>query len=237
MAINTPPLALGQAVHEVLEALSDYGVKERMNTPLVNRLELVWEKVEGKKGGFKDKTQEEEYKARAVQMLTKLQENPGVLLNKAVKIESDFIPNYWLSEKDNLILCGKIDWLEYLPKNNSVHIVDFKTGKNTENEGSLQLPIYLLLATNTQKRKVEKASYWYLDNDLEIIEKELPDIKEAYDTVFNVANRIKLARQLNRFVCPYDGCRNCLPYERILKGEGERVGISGTNQDIYILKN
>jgi ATP-dependent helicase/DNAse subunit B len=61
------------------------------------------------------------------------------------------LPHYWLSEDDGIILCGKIDWLQYLPDTDSVHIVDFKTSKNKEKANSLQLPIYLLLVSNTQK--------------------------------------------------------------------------------------
>lgn len=93
----------------------------------------------------------------------------------------------------------------------------------------------MLLASNTQSKKVTKASYWYLDRDDGLTEKKLPDIIDAFEKVYGVARRIKLARQLNHFICPDNGCRNCMPYERILKGEGEKVGVSDTRQDIYIL--
>jgi ATP-dependent helicase/DNAse subunit B len=140
-----------------------------------------------------------------------------------------------LSEEDDIILCGKIDWLEYLEETDSIHIIDFKTGKNEEDSESLQLPIYLLLATNTQSRKVEKASYWYLEKSSELTPKELPNLAESKDKVLTVARRIKLARQLNHFICPTGGCMKCRPLERILKSEGEKVGVSDTKQDIYIL--
>jgi hypothetical protein len=125
--------------------------------------------------------------------------------------------------------------LEYEEKTDSVHIIDFKTGKNEEKEDSLQLPIYLLLATNTQSKKVSGASYWYLDRDDGIVEKKLPDTRESFEKVYTVARRIKLARQINHFKCPKDGCYACRPYERILKGDGEKVGVSDTKQDMYIL--
>ena len=168
-------------------------------------------------------------------MLKRVEEHPGPLLNKAIKLQTDFIPYYYLSDEDDIILCGKIDWLEYLEESDSVHIVDFKTGKNEEGEESLQLPIYLLLASNLQSRPVSKASYWYLDKSDELIEKELPNIVDSKDKVLTVARRIKLARQLNHFVCPKNGCMKCRPLERILKSEGEKVGVSDTRQDIYIL--
>jgi len=236
MTIMSPPLSLGQAVHEVIESLAVLPAAERLKISLVKRLDPVWIGISGKKGGFKTHSEEMTYRDRAEQMLINLQEDPGPILRKAIKIKSSInLPNYFLSEEDNIILCGKIDWLEYLPETNSVHIIDFKTGKNTEPEDSLQLPIYLLLATNTQGRKVSGASYWYLDRDDGIVEKKLPDISESFEKVYTVARRIKLARQINHFKCPKGGCFACRPYERILKGEGEMVGVSDTRQDMYIL--
>jgi hypothetical protein len=55
--------------------------------------------------------------------------------------------------------------------------------------------------------------------------------------VLKIAKEIKLARQLNRFRCPEgeNGCFACRPFEKIIKGEAEFVGVGGYNQDIYIL--
>jgi ATP-dependent helicase/DNAse subunit B len=238
MTVMTPPLALGQAVHEVIESLAILPVEERLKISLVKKLGPAWLKVTGKKGGFKTHTEEMIYKERAEAMLINLQEDPGPILDKAIKIKNNMnLPHYFLSDEDNIILCGKIDWLKYDDKSDSVHIIDFKTGKNEESEDSLQLPIYLLLATNTQSKKVSSVSYWYLDRDDGIVEKKMPGMKESYDKVYQIARRIKLARQINHFKCPKDGCFACRPYERILKGEGEFVGVSETRQDVYILND
>ncbi len=231
-----PPLALGQVVHEVIEGLSILPVEDRLSVSLVKKFETLWESVSGKMGGFKSKEEEEEYKERGKQMLTKIEENPGPILNKAVKIKTeDGLPYYWFNEEDNIILCGKIDWLEYLPEEDAVHIIDFKTGKNEEPEDSLQLPIYYLLAKNTQARPIAKVSYWYLDSGDGPVEQQLPDESEAYEKIYDAAKRIKLARQINHFKCEKDGCFACRPLERILNGEGEKVGISEYKQDIYVL--
>lgn len=235
ITVTNASLSLGQIVHEVIEELSLLPVDERLKISLVKKYDVAWKKVEGKIGGFKDKDQEIEYKERGVKMLERVEKNPGPILNKAIKIQTDFIPNYYLSEEDNIILCGKIDWIEYLEKTDSVHIIDFKTGKNEEDESSLQLPIYLLLATNLQSRPVEKASYWYLEKNDDLTPKELPNYADSKEKVLTVARRIKLARQLNHFVCPKGGCIKCRPLERVLKSEGEKVGVSDTRQDIYIL--
>jgi ATP-dependent helicase/DNAse subunit B len=237
ITVTSPSLSLGQVVHEILEGLSVLPAEERLKISLVSKFDVAWKKVRGERGGFKNLTQEKEYKERGEQMLRRVEENPGPILKKAVKIPTNELnlPNYYLSEEDNIILCGKIDWLEYLEKTDSVHIIDFKTGKNEEDEDSLQLPIYLLLTTNTQKRKVEKASYWYLDKADELQEKKLPDINESKEKVLTIARRIKLARSLNHFVCPHNGCLKCRPLERVLRGEGKKVGESDTRQDIYVL--
>lgn len=236
MTIVTPPLAMGQAVHEVIESLAVLPTEERLKISLIKKLDPIWLKITGKKGGFKTHSEEMTYKERANQMLINLQEDPGPVAKPAIKIKSNMnLPNYWLNEEEGIILCGKIDWLEYVEKTDSVNIIDFKTGKNEEKEDSLQLPIYLLLATNTQSKDVSGVSYWYLDRDDGIVEKKLPDKDESFKKVDEVARRIKLARKINHFKCPKGGCYSCRPYERILKGEGEKVGVSDTRQDLYIL--
>jgi RecB family exonuclease len=151
-----------------------------------------------------------------------------------VKIQKD-LPYFWLSDEDNIILCGKIDWLEYLPETDSVHIIDFKTGRSEENEDSLQLPIYRLLVHECQHRQTTKASYWYLNNDDSLTEKSLPDIEESRKRILEVAKKIKLARQLQHFKCPKDGCYSCAPMEEIYSRQAELVGTDEYNYDVYIL--
>ena len=236
ITVTSPALSLGQAVHEVIEGLSILPSEERFIISPFKKFDTAWQKVTGKMGGFKTNKEEQEFKERGIKMLNRVIVNPGPILKKAIKIQSDFIPNYYISQEDQIILCGKIDWLEYLPETDSAHIIDFKTGKNEEEEKSLQLPIYLLLATNTQTKKVTKASYWYLEKNDELTPKELPSLLESEDKVLTIA-RIKLARQLNHFVCPTGGCMKCRSLERVLKGEGEKVGVSDTKQDIYILSS
>lgn len=229
-----PPLALGGAVHNIVEALSVLPVENRLTISLLKKFDVEWEKIAGKKGGFISKEQENEYKERGRNMLRRIEENPGPILNKAIKISQD-LPHYWLSEEEGIMLCGKIDWLEYLPESDSVHIIDFKTGKNEEDGDSLQLPIYLLLVVNTQNRKVARASYWYLQKENAPHEVPLPELGDSKTRVMEIAKRMKLARQLDHFKCTQNGCRYCIPLEEISKGKGELVGTSSYGQDIYII--
>ena len=232
--IINPSLALGQSVHEVLEALSIVRAEDRFTTSLLTTYDTVWEKVSGKLGGFSSDQEEKEVKKRGTQMLQRVMDHPGPLKNKAVKIHKE-LPNYYLSEEENIILCGKIDWLEYNEADDSVHIIDFKTGRHDESASSLQLPIYLLLVHNLQKRKVNKASYWYLDRDNEPVSIQLPNLDEANEIVLQTAKKVKEARLKGEYLCPKGGCFACRPFEKIINHEAEFVGVGGYSQDLYII--
>lgn len=238
--LTSPALSLGIAVHETLEGLSKYKVEERFFRPLEETFEEEWAKITGKQGGFKTEFEEMEAKERGKNMVLRVQNNPGPLANKTVKLppsHNNMPPNFFLSEEENIILNGKIDWLEYIPSDDSVRVIDFKTGRNEENKDSLQLPIYLLLLNNLQKRKVSGAAYWYVDKDNAPISVELPDINDAHERVLTIAKKIKTAREKQEFNCPRGpgGCFACKPFEKILKGEAEYIGIGGYGQDMYII--
>ncbi|MCX6782088.1 MAG: PD-(D/E)XK nuclease family protein [Candidatus Magasanikbacteria bacterium] len=236
--LMSPPLALGQCVHEVLESLSTLPRNRRLDVSLVKKFDSSWEKVSGKRGGFFNEEMEYRYKTRGQNMMRRVLQNPGPIAELSVKINMD-LPYYWLSEEDNLILCGKIDWLEYFPETDSVHIIDFKTGKSEEDPASLQLPIYHLLVHNCQKRKASKASYWYLDYSDEPTEKILPNLDECHEKVLAVGRDVKLARQIERYKCPAgeNGCSACRPFEMIFNREAEFVATDQYSGDVYVLPN
>lgn len=235
ITIMQPPLALGQVVHEVIETLSALPVTERFARPLGELFEERWVRVGGEKGGFADLNEEEQFKSRGKKMLARVEKNPGPIREKAIKIRAD-LPNFWLSEKDNIIVCGKIDWLRYNEKDDSVEIIDFKTGKFDEDSDSLQLPIYLLLVKNCQTKPVTGAAYWYLERDDKPVSVVLPDETAAFHEVAEVARRIELARKLERFVCTRkDGCPACRPFEAIVRGGAKYIGVNEFNADVYIL--
>jgi len=233
--LASPALTLGQSVHEVIESLSSLPMDKRFNDSLSGQFETVWKKMSGKKGGFASDEVEQHYKSRGLHMLERLRKNPGPLARLAVKIKMD-LPYYWLSEEDDIILCGKIDWLEYIPEKDSVHIIDFKTSKKDEQSESLQLPIYCLLVQNCQKRPAIKSSYWYVDRNDEPTEVPLPDCDEAHAKVLRIARNLKAARKLERFKCTSEtGCNFCRDYEAIVRGEAEFVGVDEFDHNVYFL--
>jgi RecB family exonuclease len=253
MSIVTPHMALGTAVHQVLEDLANYPANERFKRDLRARFEEEWEKISGLKGGFLTPEQEEEFKMRGKEMINNVIADPKFLVNQRVKLPKEKMnPNYFLSEEDNIILNGQVDWIEFLPApaggegDGTLHIVDFKTGKKEEQEASLQLPIYLLLCNKLRPQwKVSKASYWYLESG-KVVEKELPDPETAFRDVYDVALRVKTAREAGIFECPKgeEVCMHCRPYEKILnwkKGKSDddsviSIGIGGFNQDMFVVK-
>ncbi len=234
ISIIEPPLALGQAVHDTIDTLSKLSAGERFTTPLMETFEKIWTNVSGQKGGFTDAEQEETFKARARDMITRVMTHPGPLAQKAIKIRQE-LPYYWLSEEDNIILCGKVDWLEYKEDTDTVRIIDFKTGKFDEDPDSLQLPIYYLLTSHTQTKPITGISYWYLDRDDEPIDMQLPDAEAAEKKILELAKKVALARKLGHFKCHEGECRACRPYEAVLSGKATHVGINTYGQDLYIL--
>lgn len=168
-------------------------------------------------------------------MVRRVMDHPGPLLKKALKLFSldELPPRYTLSKEANILLCGKIDWLEYLPEDNSVHIIDFKTGKNDDVGDALQIPIYCLLVRNLQNRNVKKFSYWYVDRENEPREMPLPDFEDAHKRVLSLALKIKNMRQERAYSCSRGGCYACRPLEEILEGKCKFIGTRGY-QDIYI---
>ena len=235
ITLMQPALALGQTVHDVIDALSALPVEKRLDRPLMDIFEDKWKTISGKKGGFRDPEEEAAFKKRGTYMIERIIRNPGPVLRKSIKLR-DSLSWYWLSEEDNLILCGKIDWLEYLEGDDSIRIIDFKTGKFDEDPDSLQLPIYFLLSVNVQKRGITGVQYWYLDKDDEPLDMPIPLYEESEKRLLEIGKRISLARKLDRFICNQkDGCGACRPMERVIQGKAEFVGINDYNQDVYIL--
>ncbi|MEX0672687.1 MAG: PD-(D/E)XK nuclease family protein [Candidatus Paceibacterota bacterium] len=235
----TPHLALGQVVHNTIEPLANVPAEKRFDQPIMDIFERHWSTISGEKGGFISIEEEVEMKERGRSMIKRVVEHPGALKRKATRIPptpSGMPPNFYLSEEDNIILCGSIDWLEYLEDTDSVHIIDFKTGKREEEGRSLQLPMYLLLARNLQKRSVAKASYWYLDRSDTLDEKELPTYEDAFEQVLTESRKLKKAREAKDLSCPQGGsCFACSSFEKIIVGEATCIGSNEMNKDVYVV--
>jgi ATP-dependent helicase/DNAse subunit B len=238
IGLVSPAMSLGTAVHETIEPLAFIPSTDRLKTNLEQVFADEWEKVSGKLGGFASPEQEAEARARGLAMVQRVVAHPGPIARPALRMgpSRDDLPSFMFDAEEKIVLCGKIDWLEYLPDTESVHVIDFKTGRYDENEESLQLPIYLLLLKALKpERLVTKASYWYLDRDDDLQEKVLPDYDLARERVLEVARRVALARRQDKYECPEgaQGCCYCRPLEAIIRGEAEYLGKGKYGKDLY----
>ena len=66
---------------------------------------------------------------------------------------------------------------------------------------------------------------------------KLPGIEKSHETVLEIARKVKNAREKKEFDCPRGaaGCFACRPFEKILKGEAEYIGVGGYGQEMYII--
>src|SRR3989339_1109998 len=69
ISLMSPSLALGQAVHNVLESLSILSTGSRFSESLLDKFHIEWKKVSGKKGGFYDESTENKFRLRGEEML------------------------------------------------------------------------------------------------------------------------------------------------------------------------
>ncbi len=220
--IVNPYLSLGSAVHETVEYLSEISVKERSKISLKERFEKIFDTYKGKRGGFISKNKEDLFKERGIKMVSRF-ETSSLIKKPTLQTKTNF-PSVDLFPDKDIKLVGSLDWIEDLPSGGA-HIIDFKTGNGKENNDSLQLPIYAILAEKNISKKVEKASYWYLQHDDLPTEREIGDISVVLEKVKEVSLNIKEAIKDNNFPCSYPGrCFACGDYDRVFGGDAEMIG-------------
>ncbi len=229
--IINPYFSLGLAVHETIEGLSSFSLKKRKNILLQERFYKIFKNYRGLQGGFLSKKKEEKFYERGVRMIERV-EKSFFLSRPSINFGKDFPSVNLLGEDVKLV--GNIDWIEALP-GGGAHIIDFKTGNNKEKNGSLQLPIYVMLAKKKLKEKVKKTSYWYLEHDKEPVEQEMGDISLQENILKEKAKEIREAIEKKHFPCRYPGrCFACRDYEKIFQGEAELVSTGeGKRKDIF----
>jgi hypothetical protein len=240
-AVN-PYLTLGITVHNVIEKIAFLRKEERLTLSLKKEFQEEWSQWTGKKGGFFSKRTEEEFKKRGSYMVEKFEKsflirNPNLVIGKGFKGGEKKLLKVKLFKNEDLVLVGSIDWIEILP-NQSLHIVDFKTGRNREDENSLQLPIYYILTRYNIKRPIERLSYWYLEDTEKPFEYNIISIKKYISLIRYKAITIKNAIKENRLVCRSQKkeCSQCREYKKIVLGQAEYVGYDQIrNKDLYLV--
>ncbi len=234
LQIVNPYLSLGSAVHETVEELATLPIEERVNLSLAEKFEEVFSRYSGKKGGFISTKKEEEFKERGVSMVSRVEGSP--LLKRPSLEPQKKLPTLDLFQGEDIKLVGSLDWIELLDCG-GVHIVDFKTGNNKESNGSLQLPIYTILAKNNIKKEVKKVSYWYLQHDDDPVEHKVGDTESSLEEIKNISLKIKDSIEKNDFPCSYPGrCFACGDYNRIFQGEACMIHSDNKKDSFCIFK-
>ena len=259
ISLTSPSAVLGIVIHNVLEKLVAFKSAERVNQNLLEDFQREWKKLKWMTG-LKEEVAEEKIKLRNLEakgegIMKSLMADFKILRNKTIA-EQDFyqgslVPNFYLNENENIILCGKLDWIEYDEQKKELIVIDFKTGEREEREDSRQLLIYKILLDNLQQKwKVSGlGKYWYLEKnkiqekilDQNLLEKTKKEILEIGIAIREKRFKwqegigwVNLSKAEDNFqkTCQRNNC-DCWRYEKILAGEGEYLGIDIYDKDLY----
>ncbi|MCH8820950.1 PD-(D/E)XK nuclease family protein [Patescibacteria group bacterium] len=217
-----PYLSLGEIVHDAIDNYTNrYELGSRNKDKMMYELSRGWMLKKGKIGGFKSESHEKEFKDRSISMVERFLANKDFA--EAKSLSSPNFPKIKLFPDKDLVLVGNFDWIA--PFDDGLHIVDFKTGQHEEDEGSLQLPIYSILANENLDKPVRKTSYWYLDKDDEPKEVDMKDLDKSLDIIKEKSLALEKARKENNFSDhKSENCFFCKEYETVLASKAEHVG-------------
>ncbi len=186
-------MEMGSFVHDSLTLFFKNPIKQRNWPEMVEILKQVWNGPRGETYGFKSITEEREFYNQALNMLQWFVKNENLkpdIFSLPVSPPGNSFDDYIkIPFGKDLELGGKIDRVDKLP-NGNLEIVDYKTGK--EKNDNLQLLIYIFLAEKIFAKKVESVKYIYLKTgNAPAIEPNLAERKEANEKIINIANQIK----------------------------------------------
>lgn len=211
---------LGKAVHNAITLFYHLPPKQRTKEQLKQHLketwcsEIMWNKKPplGKWGGFEDLEEERETYRQALLMLKNLFEiaetEPEIeyLPTQDFRRSIEDYHNLITSLSEDYDISGKFD-LIVRDKNDTLHIIDFKTGKK-EDDNHFQLRFYKALAEGNFQKPVRKASFYFLrtGNKRKFdLEEETGKIKEE------ILEKIKAIKTTENFKPkPSKLCKFCL---------------------------
>lgn len=212
---------IGRAIHNAITLFYHLPKDQRTEENLKEQLKMTWtsEAMWNKKpplekwGGFESLQEEREYYKESVLMLKNFL--------KIAEVSPDFkyLPtdNFKKSIDDyiNLItpiskdydISGKFDLI--VNEGNSLHIIDFKTGKNEEGADDFQLRFYKLLAEEKFSKPVGKTSFYFLrSGSIKESRSKKEDSEKIKKEILEKINEIKSTKD---FVpLPSGLCKFCL---------------------------
>lgn len=212
--IASPHLSLGSTVHDAIKWFIDMEGQVSKDQ-FIQKFRNLWLKYTGKRGGFSSREEEATFGKRGLLMLDNFFKNYACLEKKHLSIE---FPKYPLF--DRVILIGNFDFVgEKI--DGSLHILDFKTGANDEEDG-IQLYIYAILAESNFEKPVTAASFWYLDRQDNPQDIVLDPLEPKLEWLKEKARELKDALEKDEWVCIKGDelCRDCRDYQAIIDGKG-----------------
>lgn len=234
LQIASAPMTLGSLVHDAIKWYLQTG-RVANKDDVVKKFKNHWLKYRGKRGGFTSRENEAEFGKRGLKMLDNFLEN-AKLLEANIPLY-DFL-RFKLDEK--IVLNGKLDFVGKMP-DQSLHILDFKTGAKEEDDAT-QLYAYAILAESHLQKPVSRISYWYLDRESNPKEAVFDGLEDKLEWLKNKALEIKKAVEENNWVCIKEGsaagglCNDCKNYLAIIAGKGEfQFSDADFKKDVYFL--
>lgn len=232
LQIASPYLTLGSTVHDSVKWFLDMQ-GQLSKDQLTDKFRNFWLKYRRKRGGFSSDEEEGNFGKRGLKMLDNFLTNWRVLGKSAPLVT---FPKLNLFE--DVILIGNFDFVGE-KEDGSLHVVDFKTGANDE-EDTLQLYIYSILAEINLGKPVSEASFWYLDRDDAPVGIVLDPREGKLKWTAEKAKEVKQALARNQWICirEDDGfCKDCRDYQAIIDGKGQfQFSDYRYKKDIYFLR-
>lgn len=230
-AKSTPPLLLGNAVHEALQAffdLSKVPMAERTYDRLCGLLREAWagkgffrrnsgKQKEAREQAFGgDKANEKAWGEKGLNILFRFFRTADVT---TVPLTAEQFHELRLT--DDVTLGGKIDRIDRLADGRLV-VLDYKTGKPPFRRSpeelardDLQLAAYALLVTRKFRGKVARCTYLYLDHELSLGFEPTDDLLAAKETeIVALCDRIladEVFEPTPNVLCPWCEYRSICP--------------------------
>jgi putative RecB family exonuclease len=197
---SRPYFTMGDHVHATLkDFLSVVPVSERNLTRLEDLLREKWRRY---RKGFNDREDEKRWGQKALNQLS------WFAKNQDLSVMPFMVEDYHsVAITSNIILKGKIDRVDK-EADDSLHIIDYKTGKMPSEISQIQLQIYALILSKKQDLPPQKASYLYLEaGKFRTIELTATDLAKATSYITDMADRICKEREYP--ATPNIYCWNC----------------------------
>lgn len=206
-----PYFTLGHHVHDALRDFFAQDPDSRSEDLLLQLLETAWETQTGAAGGFKTLEEENESKERGRAMLKRFleTENWKIKPHYLPEKEGD-LPGYQQAPVEaGLAFGGIVDRIDE-ESDGTLHIIDYKTGKNDEPD-EWQLPMYAVMVSRVYGREVGRTSYLMLEHGTHhTTEVTIQGNLETLKRVREVVAQIPRSKVMADFVCRMgENCRHC----------------------------